>query len=243
MPTPPDPASLYPDVAACGSLGAALRSAADGILDAVPVLSTDLQHAVVPSLLPHREPFRISAWSYERRWSISGTEPFQGLTLVEGRTEDLADIAGAARAWHDGAALPDIRRAAPFVHLTGRLEVPGNDPALLTRSEWLSLRQEAAELESDWGGAHQALIEAAYAEPALRSLYPFTSHWALRFSATTRPRLTVVGPHLAVTRDGAYAVGTAMTNQDLGVFTAAKGAVASAVRHLPPGLAPVTLGG
>lgn len=243
MPTPPDPAALYPDVAARGSLGAALRAEADGILDAVPVLSTDLLRAVVPSLLPHRQPLGISAWSHARRWSISGTEPFQGLTLLEGRTDDLADIAGAARAWHDGAALPDIRRAAPFVHLTGRLEVPDNDPARLVRSEWLSLRQEAAELDYAWRGAYQALIEAAYAEPALRALYPFTSHWALRFSTTTRPRLTVVGPHLTVTTGGAYAVGTAMTNQDVGVFTAAEEAGVSAVHHLPPGLAPVTLGG
>ncbi|MEW2077170.1 DUF6193 family natural product biosynthesis protein [Streptomyces sp. NPDC013433] len=48
------------------------------------------------------------------------------------------------------------------------------------------MRQGAAELEYVWQETHQALIEAAYAEPALRALYPFTSHWALRFSTTIR---------------------------------------------------------
>ncbi|MDX2642328.1 DUF6193 family natural product biosynthesis protein [Streptomyces sp. PA03-1a] len=243
MPTPPDPAVLYPDVAACGSLAAALRTAAEGRLDAVPVRSSDLVHAVVPSTLPHREPLKISAWSYERVWSIRGTEPFQSLALIDGRTDDLAEIASAALAWHDGASLNDIRRAAPFVHVTGRFEVPDHDPARLTESEWQSLRLEAAEMEYDWHETYQALIEAAYAEPVLRALYPFTSHWALRFSTTTRPRLTVVGPYLAAKSDGTYGAGGSIANEDLGVFTTAKEAVALAVHHLPSGLAPVALGG
>lgn len=51
------------------------------------------------------------------------------MALVDGRTDDLAEVARAARAWHDGAPLNDIRRAAPLVHLTGRFQVPENDPA------------------------------------------------------------------------------------------------------------------
>ncbi|MDX3225272.1 DUF6193 family natural product biosynthesis protein [Streptomyces sp. ME19-01-6] len=116
------------------------------------------------------------------------------MPLIDGRTDDLAEVARAARAWHDGAALNDIRRAAPFVHLTGRFEVPDLDPARLTESEWQSMRQEAGELEYVWQETYQALIEAAQAEPTLRALYSFASYWALRFSTTTRPRLTVVGP-------------------------------------------------
>ncbi|WP_143681763.1 DUF6193 family natural product biosynthesis protein [Actinacidiphila glaucinigra] len=77
--------------------------------------------------------------------------------------------------------------------MTGRLEGPDRDPARFTESEWQSLRLGAAEMEYDWHETFQALIEAACAAPALRALYPFTSHWALRFSITTRPDLTVAG--------------------------------------------------
>lgn len=246
VPTPPDPSVLYPDVAACGSLAAALRAEADGCLGAVPVTSPDfapLRHAAVASTLPHREPLAISAWSHERRWSIRGEEPFQSMSLIDGRTDDLAEVARAARAWHDGATLDDIRQAAPFVHLTGRFEVPDNDPARLTESEWQGMRQEAAELEYAWRETYHNLIEAAHADPALRALYPFTSHWALRFSTTTRPDLTVVGPCLSANSDGTYGVGRGLISQDLGQFATAQEAVAVAVRQLPSGLGPTMLGG
>ncbi|MFG3430940.1 DUF6193 family natural product biosynthesis protein [Streptomyces californicus] len=246
MPAPPDPSVLYPDVAACGSLATALRAEADGCLGAVPVTSPDfapLHHAAVASTLPHREPLAINAWSHERVWSIRGEEPFQSMALIDGRTDDLAEVARAARAWHDGAPLDAIRQAAPFVHLTGRFEVPDNDPTRLTESEWQGKRQEAAELAYAWRETYHELVEAAHAEPALRVLYPFTSHWALRFSTTTRPILTVVGPCLSANSDGTYGVGRGFISQDLGRFATAQEAVAVAVRRLPSGLGPTTLGG
>ncbi|MFE9169824.1 DUF6193 family natural product biosynthesis protein [Streptomyces kebangsaanensis] len=103
------------------------------------------------------------------------------MPLVDGATDELAEVARAARAWHDGAAL--------------------------------------------------------------RALHPFTSHWALRFSTTTRPRPTIVGPCLIANRDGTYAVGRGFTSEGLGRFAAAHEAVAAAVRHPPSGLGPVALGG
>ncbi|MGW9042910.1 DUF6193 family natural product biosynthesis protein [Streptomyces lydicus] len=245
MSTPPDPAALYPGVAAFGSLAAALRAEAEGRLGVVAVRSSDsapLLHATVASILPHREPLRISARQYERRWSISGTEPSVGATLIDGTTDDLAEVAKAAWAWHDGEALSDIRQAAPFVHLTGRFEVPDYDPARLAESEWQCMRREAAELEVDWQEAYQTLIEAAYAEPSLRALFPFTSHWGLRFSTTTRPTVTVVGPCLTANGDGTYGVGRGFITPDLGLFDTVHDAVAVAVRELPSGLGPVALG-
>ncbi|MGA5136952.1 DUF6193 family natural product biosynthesis protein [Streptomyces azureus] len=165
------------------------------------------------------------------------------MPLIDGRTDDLAEVARAARAWHHGSTLRDIRRAAPFVHLTGRFEVPDHDPAGLTESEWQGMRQEAGELEYAWQETYQALIEAAHSEPALRALYPFTSHWALRFSTTTRPRLTAVGPCLTAGSDGMYEVGRGFVTPDLGLFSTAHEAVALAVRRLPAGLGPTALGG
>ncbi|WP_159048847.1 hypothetical protein [Streptomyces sp. NRRL B-3648] len=137
MSTPTDPAVVYPGVAAFGSLAAALRAEVGGRLGVAAVRSSDsapLLHATVASRLPYREPLRISAWQYERRWSIRGTEPSVGATLIDGTTDDLAEVAKAAWAWHDGEPLRGIRQAAPFVHLTGRFEVPDHDPARLAES-------------------------------------------------------------------------------------------------------------
>ncbi|MFD9516541.1 DUF6193 family natural product biosynthesis protein [Streptomyces sp. NPDC059979] len=245
MVTHPDPAILYPDIKAHGSLSAALRAVAQGRLASVPLSSPELAPllgATVGCTAPHREPLQISAWRHERQWSIRGTDSFEGMALVDGTTDDLTEVAEAARAWHDGTALSDIRRAAPFVHLTGRFEVPDLDPARLAQSEWRSLRTEAGELEYAWRPAYQALVEAAHAEPVLRGLYPFTSHWALRFSTTTRPRLSVVGPMLVAHDIDRYTIDTSFESEGVAHFATAPEAVAAFVRQLPSDLPAVALG-
>lgn len=249
--TRPDPAVLYPDVAAHGSLAAALRAVArEGFLAgegffSAPVESSasgPLRHAAVESTLPHRNALAVNSWARVRRWSIRGEESCQGMALVQGDTEDLTQVARAAQAWHDGVALGDIRRTAPFVELTGRFEVPDNDPVGLAESEWQHLRTEANALESP-GESYRALIEAAYDEPALRALYPFTSHWTLRFSTTTRGRrLSDVGLCLLAHDVDRYTISEDLTDESvLARATTAREAVAAAVRHLRPGLGPVTL--
>ncbi|MFF5446451.1 DUF6193 family natural product biosynthesis protein [Streptomyces sp. NPDC012888] len=246
MTTPQDPASTYPEAVALGSLAAALVAAAEGCLAGVPVTriaAAPLLRADVPSTLPYREPLEISASSRRRRWYVRGTEPFERMCLVDGSTDDLAEVARAALGWYAGAPLEEIRRTAPFVHLTGRFEVPEPDPARLRESEWQGMRVEAAELDTPWRETYQALVEAAHAEPALRALYPFTSHWALRFSTTTRPRLTAVGPSLIAGSDGTYRVESGLGSGEPGRFTTARATVEAAVRQLPPGLGPVVYGG
>ncbi|MGW7342536.1 DUF6193 family natural product biosynthesis protein [Streptomyces sp. NPDC054854] len=245
MITPADPAVLYPETAAHGSLAAALRAVAGGRLDAVRLTTpkfAPLRAVTVGCPLPHRKPLRVSAGAHERHWSIRGNDGFEDVPVIDGRTDDLAQVAEAAAAWHDGVALHDIRRVAPFVHLTGRFEVPDLNPAAMADSAWQHLLTEASELEYAWRPAYQALVEAAHAEPALRRLYPFTSHWTLRFSTRTRPRLTVVGASLVTHAADRYSVAEGFPKEDDPVFPTAAEAVAAAVRHLPPGLGPVTLG-
>jgi hypothetical protein len=239
--TYPDPAALYPEVAAAGGLAAALRAAvlAQGL--SVPVTASDPWYrAVVPTTVAHREELEVSASKVERRWYIRGCDRDQSLALITGDTRDLAPIAQAAQAWHDGAALADIPTVAPFVTLSGRFEVPDRDPARLVESEWQHLRTEAAGI--DWPEYH-ALIEAAYAEPRLRRLYPYTSHWSLRFATRTRPSLSrdiLVCVHSGHGRD--YLVTMGYMGDNLGQVATAPEAVALAVRHLPEDLAPVTFG-
>ncbi|MFH0516657.1 DUF6193 family natural product biosynthesis protein [Streptomyces sp. M41] len=239
----PDPAVPFPDVAARGSLGAAIRAAADeaGLFVAVTDAgSSPLQSTVVDSELPYRNALIVSAYAHERRWSIRGEESLQGLALIEGVTDDLTQLARVAQTWQAGLPLADISRAAPFVRPTGRFEVPDGDPVRLAESEWQHLRLEAGERDRP---EYHALIEAAYAEPTLRRLYPFTSHWTLRFSSTTRPRLTITGPCLIARDTDDYTVSTGFTGAGvLARATTAREAVTAAVRHLPDGLGPVTSG-
>ncbi|AVT38717.1 DUF6193 family natural product biosynthesis protein [Plantactinospora sp. BB1] len=233
MSTYPDPDVLYPEVAAHGSLAAALRAVAVEQGLSVPVSGTEsrsMYNAVVPTAVPHREELRVSAWHAERQWAIWGGERAQGLPLIQGETLDLAQIVRAAQAWHDGVPLTGIARAAPFVRLTGRFEVPDGDPARLIESEWLCLRKEAAEV--DWP-EHHALIEAAYAEPALRQYYPFKSHWTLRFSTSIRPKLTIVPVCILAGLGEDYTVSAGYRQQHLGETATAEDAVALAVRNLP----------
>jgi hypothetical protein len=227
-----DPAIFYPDIAAQGSLGAALRAIADNEGLALLVATSEhnpLCRATVASPLPHRTELIISGWAWRRCWSIRGCESSQDLELIYGETQDLAAIVRAAYAWHVGEALADIRKVASFVHLTGRFEVPDQNPAQLIESEWQYLRTEAA--ERDWPEYH-ALIEAAYAEPALRQLYPFTSHWTLRFSTSTRPRLGTLAVCLDAHRDNRYTVSAPYLGDALAETTTAEAAVSVALRQL-----------
>ncbi|MER5472793.1 DUF6193 family natural product biosynthesis protein [Streptomyces sp. NPDC002685] len=107
-------------------------------------------------------------------------------------------------------------------------------------SEWQHLRLEASELSYPWAPAYRSLIEAAYAEPALRNLYPFTIHWALRFSTTTRPDLNPTGPCLTANGDGTFGVGRSFLTPDLGLFATPSEAVALAVCQQSPGPGPMT---
>ncbi|MGW4985516.1 DUF6193 family natural product biosynthesis protein [Streptomyces mirabilis] len=237
-----DPAALYPDIATEGSLAAALQAMAvrDGLSVSYQASeSAALRQASVASRTPHRTVLSISAWAVERRWSIRGCESFQDLALVDGSTGDLAQIARAAQAWHDGEELAEIHGVAPFVHLTGRFEVADGDPVRLIESEWQHLRTEADEM--DWP-EYRALIEAAYAEPVLRGLYPFTSHWTLRFSTSIRPRLTDVPLCLDAHRQKPYTVSTRYMGEVVAEATTAEETVSIAVHHLPSDLGPATSG-
>jgi len=240
---PDDPDGQYPEVVAAGSLAAALQAVAAESGPLFPVTASEgnmLGRATVPSTVPHRNPLAINAYVWKRHWHIRGEEAFQDMELIGGDTADLAEIAKAARAWHTGAALAEIRACVPFVHLSGRFEVADDDPVQLTASEWQHMRTEAS--EADWP-EYQALIEAAYAEPALRALYPFTSHWTLRFSTSTRPYLTTLPPCLSAPRGGGrYTVSAHFMGEVTAETSTADEAVATVMRQLPGGLGPVTLG-
>ncbi|WP_378252664.1 DUF6193 family natural product biosynthesis protein [Actinomadura gamaensis] len=104
--------------------------------------------------------------------------------MICGNTADLYGLPRVIRGWAEGAPLEEIGQAASFDLLTGRFEVPDNNPADVTASEWQCMRKDAATV--GWP-QYQALIETAHAEPKLRRLYPYTNHWALGFAAPDLP--------------------------------------------------------
>ncbi|MEU8122397.1 DUF6193 family natural product biosynthesis protein [Spirillospora sp. NPDC049024] len=176
----PDPAVLYPDVATHGSMAAALNAAAaeqGSSLAAEAAPADPLLHATVASVLPHREAMHLAAWPSKRGWSVSGSAN-NGVLLL-GFTSDLNEVAEAALGWAEGTGLDQIGRAAPFDVLTGRFEVPDGNAADVIESEWRWMLEEARKAE--WP-EFRALVEAVYAEPALRRFFPYTSHWALGFA-------------------------------------------------------------
>jgi hypothetical protein len=107
--------------------------------------------------------------------------PIPSRTLISGVTHDLRQLPAVVLGWAEGASLDQIAEAAPFEVLTGRFEVPDNNHSDIIESEWQWMLKDAR--FADWP-QYQALINAAYAQPRLRRLYPFTSHWSLSFSAT-----------------------------------------------------------
>jgi hypothetical protein len=178
----PDPAVLYPDVAAHGSLAEALQAAAadQGLSLPLAVTASDpLRHAKITSVVPHRHSSYVTAWNHERKWAIWGSS--NDRLMICGSTKNMVELPEAIRGWAEGASLEEIGQAAPFDLLTGPFEVPDNNPADVIASERQWKLKDAR--DANWP-QYQALIEAAHAEPMLRSLYPFTSHWALGFSNT-----------------------------------------------------------
>jgi hypothetical protein len=237
----PDPADLYPDVAAKGSLATALQAVAaeQGIVlgEVVTHERQPLRYARVTSATPLREELGVTAGSAERCWAITGWG--QGISMIGGSTDDLADVARVAQLWREGVPLREIQRAVPFVDLPRLAEAAEQGPAQLVTAQWQWLREDAE--EADWP-EHRALIEAAYAEPKLRQLYAYTSHWSVRFSTTTGFPFSPDVVCVEASRNGQFVVKSSWHDAALGRTATAEEAVSLAVSHLPSDLGPATAG-
>jgi hypothetical protein len=237
----PDPADLYPDVAALGSLAAALLKAAtkQGFeLGAVTAHERQpLLYASVPSTTPLRDALEVRAGHIERYWSINGWG--QGIELVSGTAQDLSEVAKAAKEWRDKTPLRGIQRSVPFVELCRLAEAAEQSPAQTVSAQWQWMRQDAE--EAPWS-EYRALIEAAYAEPQLRQLFPCTSHWSLRLSAIAGFRFSADVLCLEAHRGSSYVVKASWRGAVLGETTTAQEAVSLAVSHLPTDIGPAVAG-
>lgn len=83
------------------------------------------------------------------------------------------------------------------------------------------------------------MVWAAYAEPQLRQLYPWTGMWELHFSRCTQGRATWDLPYIGTLGDGRYAVdGPSRSSPRIAETASAQAAAAIVAERLPPGCGP-----
>ncbi|GCD92552.1 hypothetical protein EHYA_00190 [Embleya hyalina] len=106
---------------------------------------------------------------------------------------------------------------------------------------WMRRRHEV-----DWPGMPYPrtveLLEAAAAEPALRQLFPFTSHWNLHFSSCTQFPYVVRVPFVEPLRDGRFRIRERGTGTEFDEVDSAAEAVAVVLAHAPADLGPAVAG-
>ncbi|WP_406481255.1 DUF6193 family natural product biosynthesis protein [Streptomyces platensis] len=101
----------------------------------------------------------------------------RGVMMAKGTTTSLDAVVSAIGAWQSGATLARLRSACPFVDYSPLAEAHERGDAV--EAQWTSYRHTTAR------HIDHELIEAAYAQPQLRALFPFHSHRTLNFSRCT----------------------------------------------------------
>ncbi|MFE4829540.1 DUF6193 family natural product biosynthesis protein [Streptomyces sp. NPDC056672] len=142
--------------------------------------------------------------------------------------------------WGEGRGLRELHELLPFLHFTELAEAHERGPASAVEVRWRLIREQAADAPDfpQFG----LLVEAALAEPRLRQLYPFSSHWTLGFNARTGVRCP---PEVAIApsfEDGLYRVQRFPHGGVIAEAATAREAVALAVAHLPADLGPAVAG-
>lgn len=232
---------LYPDLVAAGSLSAALEQMTARLGVALAVIPPEGGNRVTASMAssdPRRGPLSVYIGAKERLFMVSGW--CNGIEAVTGATSDLAEVVKAAAGWGQGTPLPELRALAPFLHSSQSALAAERGPAAVVELKWRTMREQAAEGPDfpEFG----TLIEAAHAEPRLRQLYVFSSHWTLGFSSCTgypfRVEVAIAPGH-----GGApYRVMQRPYSASIGETATAEEAVRLAVSQLPAGLGPAIAG-
>ncbi|WP_313896956.1 DUF6193 family natural product biosynthesis protein [Streptomyces sp. GC420] len=233
--------NLYPDLAAAGSLAAALEQAAAGLgvdLVTVPGDWGVPVSARIAASVPDREPLSVHIGAESRWFGVSGRS--RGVELITGGTPDLDDVVRAGVAWGEGRTLRELQELQPFLQFSELAEAHERGPAAAVETQWCLMRRQAADAPDfpQFG----LLVEAAHAEPRLRQLYPFSSHWTLGFNTHTGipclPEVAIVPSY----EDRPYRVQKFPHGGVIAEAATAEEAAALAVAHLPAGLGPAVAG-
>ncbi|MFD7677686.1 DUF6193 family natural product biosynthesis protein [Streptomyces sp. NPDC060187] len=232
---------FYPDVVAAGGLAAALEQSAAGLGE--PPLFVpgrkDIPGSVgIATTTPARLPLVVFQRTENRAFQVLGRAG--GVEIVSGVTRNLEDVVEAGAAWSTGVTVARMRETLRFLEFDPIAEAHERGPAAAVAAQWDLLREKAVGTPrfSEFG----SLIEAAHAEPRLRQLFPFISHWTIAFSSCTgRPYREEIaispqyggGPYIVLrhTNTGVY-----------GEVRNAAEAVALALDHLSDSAGPAVAG-
>ncbi|MCI3928139.1 DUF6193 family natural product biosynthesis protein [Streptomyces sp. AN091965] len=120
---------------------------------------------------------------------------------------------------------------------------PGvHDGAVNGNSSGEALVEAGWQTVRDHGRVRTELLEAAYAEPRLRQLFPWTGMGELHFSRCTEKRWTWDIPYIQPAADGTYRVSGPLRTETVGSAATAQEAIAMVIGHLPAHCGPAFVG-
>ncbi|MEV5575163.1 DUF6193 family natural product biosynthesis protein [Spirillospora sp. NPDC052269] len=165
---------LYPEIGLAGSLRAAVQVALDEAgheLTASPSGAPGWWDCATRVGNGHRH-VSILAAGLERLFLMEFWD--WGVMMAKAQTGDLLGAVKAVGLWEAGARLRELKDACPFVEYGPLAEA--HEAGEATEAKWALYRTSIARhVDHD-------LIEAAYAQPRLRALFPLHSHRVLLFS-------------------------------------------------------------
>jgi len=232
---------FYPDVVEAGGLAAALEQWAAGLdipLVIVPGPKEIADSVGIATTVAGRQPLTVFPRTDTRGFQIIGRSG--EVDIVKGETAELQEVVETGAAWAAGTPVPRMREELPFLLFDRLAEAHERGPGAAVAAQWELLRQEAAGRPAfpEFG----RLVEAAYAQPRLRRLFPFTSHSTVAFSSCTgrpyRDEIAIAprpggSPYLVLRHSNTGMIGEAATVED---------AVALALEHLPDSVGPAVAG-
>lgn len=233
---------FYADVIDAGGLGAALERMAEELGFSLEIVSGRKEIAdsvgIAVTAPGPRLPLVVFPRADSRGFHLIGSS--HGAEIVTGEARELGQAVRAGAAWAAGTPVPELRRTLPFLQFDALAEAHEEGPAAAVAAQWEQLKQRAAGAADfpEFG----RLVAAAYAEPRLRRLFPFTSHWTVALSSCTgRPYHDEIAilpqsggkPHIVLRHANTGLIGEAATVTE---------AVALALANLPDSVGPAVAG-
>ncbi|MFC8538138.1 DUF6193 family natural product biosynthesis protein [Streptomyces sp. NPDC057249] len=178
--------ALYPEVARAGSLQNALQAVIDR---AGPGLTVELtsspgwRYVAAKSETDSRSANVLMAKD-ERHFSVECWA--RNVHMASGGTQDLSEVAGAMRSWHEGSTVRALTTQWPFLRTWELAEAHECGEAVPAR--WEMMRRPAAARggrgrDTEW----QDLVQAAFEQPRLRALSPGRSLYWFTLSRRAAP--------------------------------------------------------